>query len=129
MAQLEHVNITVSDPKQTAAMLADIFGWKTRWEGAAMGGAGYTMHVGTDQSYIAIYSGAEPGQMVPKADASYETRGAMNHIGVVVNDLDAVEAKVKAMGLAPHSHANYEPGRRFYFHDADGVEIEVISYR
>ena len=129
MAQLEHVNITVSDPKQTAAMLAALFGWHTRWEGEAMGGAGYTMHVGTDQSYIAIYSGSNPQQAVPKEDASYETRGAMNHIGVVVDDLDAVEAKVNAMGLKTHSHADYEPGRRFYFHDTDGVEIEVISYQ
>lgn len=128
MAQLEHVNITVSDPKKTAAVLADLFGWHTRWEGAAMAGAGYTMHVGTDQSYIAIYSGSAPNQTVPKADASYQTRGAMNHIGVEVDDLDAVEAKVKALGLDAHSHADYEPGRRFYFHDADGIEFEVISY-
>lgn len=129
MAQLEHVNITVSDPKKTAAMLSDLFGWHTRWEGSVLGGAGYTVHVGSDDSYVAIYSGFDPDQTVPKADASYQTRGAMNHIGVVVEDLDGIEAKVKAMGFEAHSHADYEPGRRFYFHDADGVEIEVISYQ
>ena len=64
MAQLEHVYITVTDPKRTAALLVDIFGWKTRWEGSAMAGAGYTMHVGTDDSYIAIYSGSDPAQTV-----------------------------------------------------------------
>ena len=128
MAHLEHVNITVSDPKKTAQMLADLFGWHTRWEGASMEGAGYTMHVGTDDSYIAIYSGSEPAQTVPKADASYQTRGAMNHIGVVVDDLDAVAAKIEARGYVAHSHADYEPGRRFYFHDLDGIEFEVISY-
>lgn len=128
MAHLEHVNITVSDPKKTAAMLAELFGWKTRWEGEAMAGAGYTMHVGTDDSYVAIYSGADPKQTVPKADASYQTRGAMNHIGVVVDDLDQVEERVKVLGFDPRSHADYEPGRRFYFEDSDGVEFEVISY-
>lgn len=128
MAQLEHVNITVSDPQKTAVMLADIFGWTTRWEGEAMAGAGYTMHVGTEESYIAIYSGSDPDQTVPKADASYNTRGTLNHIGVVVDDLAAVEAKVAALGYQAHSHADYEPGRRFYFYDADGVEFEVISY-
>ena len=128
MAQLEHANITVSDPQKTAAMLIDLFGWHIRWEGAAMAGAGYTVHVGSDQSYVALYSGNDPAQTVPKADASYGTRGALNHLGVVVDDLDAVEARVKAMGLTAHSHADYEPGRRFYFHDPDGVEIEVISY-
>lgn len=128
MAELEHVNITVSDPKKTAAVLSDLFGWHIRWEGQAMAGLGYTVHVGTDDSYIAVYSGSDPAQTVPKADASYQMRGGLNHIGVVVDDLDATEAKVKALGLVPHSHADYEPGQRFYFHDADGVEIEVISY-
>ena len=128
MAQLEHVNITVSDPQKTAKMLIDLFGWHIRWEGAAMAGAGYTVHVGTNDSYVAVYSGSDPEQTVPKADASYQTRGGLNHIGVVVNDLDAVEGKVRALGLTPHSHADYEPGKRFYFHDPDGVEIEVVSY-
>lgn len=128
MAQLEHVNITVSDPQKTAAMLSELFGWHTRWEGSSMDGLGYTVHVGSDDSYVAVYSGSNPEQTVPKSDASYQTRGGLNHIGVVVDDLDAVEVKVKAMGFRPTSHADYEPGRRFYFHDADGIEIEVISY-
>ncbi|MGJ8623571.1 MAG: VOC family protein [Yoonia sp.] len=128
MAHLEHVNITVSDPKATAAMLSALFGWHIRWEGAVLGGKGYTIHVGNEDSYVAVYSGADPDQTVPKADESYQTRGALNHLGVVVDDLDAVEAKVKAHSYAPHNHASYEPGRRFYFHDGDGVEIEVVSY-
>ena len=128
MAQLEHVNITVSDPKRTAQMLIDLFGWHIRWEGSAMAGAGYTVHVGSEDSYVAVYAGCDPAQTVPEEDASYQTRGGLNHIGVVVDDLDAVEDRVKAMGLTPHSHADYEPGRRFYFHDPDGLEIEVISY-
>ncbi|KQB97862.1 glyoxalase [Loktanella sp. 1ANDIMAR09] len=128
MGQLEHVNITVSDPRQTAALLVDLFGWRIRWEGAAMNGAGFTVHVGTDDSYVAVYAGSQPDQTVPKTDASYQTRGGLNHLGVVVDDLDAVEAKVKVHGFTPHSHADYEPGRRFYFHDSDGIEIEVVSY-
>lgn len=128
MAHLEHVNITVSDPKKTAAMMSDLFGWHTRWEGSAMNGRGYTVHVGSDDSYVALYSGSDPAQTVPKADASYQMRGGLNHLGVVVDDLDAVEAKVKAMGLPTFSHADYEPGRRFYFNDPDGIEIEVVSY-
>ena len=128
MAHLEHLNITVSDPRRTAQMLADLFGWYTRWEGAAMSGQGYTVHVGTDDSYVALYSGTDPEQTIPSTDASYETRGGLNHIGVVVDDLGGTEAKVRALGFEPHAHANYEPGRRFYFYDADQIEIEVVSY-
>jgi catechol 2,3-dioxygenase-like lactoylglutathione lyase family enzyme len=128
MAHLEHLNITVSDPKKTAAMLTELFGWKIRWEGQVLAGTGYTIHIGTEDSYIAIFSGFDPKQTVPKADASYQTRGALNHVGVVVDDLDAAAAKVKALGFDAHSHADYEPGRRFYFHDDDGIEFEVVSY-
>ena len=35
---------------------------------------------------------------------------------------------VVAAGLTPFSHADYEPGRRFYFLDPDGIEYEVVSY-
>jgi hypothetical protein len=52
----------------------------------------------------------------------------LNHIGVVVYDLDATEAHVKSLGLKTHSHGDYEPGRRFYFDTPHDVEIEVISY-
>lgn len=128
MPRLEHVNMTVKDPRATAQMLQDLFGWHIRWEGGAMNGAGYTVHVGGAEDYLALYSGADPAQTVPKADASYVTRGALNHVGIVVEDLAATEAKVRAMGFTPHSHADYEPGSRFYFHDADGLEFEVICY-
>lgn len=121
---LEHVNVTVSDPSETAELLCDLFGWHIRWQGDSIHG-GTTVHVGSDSSYIAVYS---MGKMKEGHDDSYSTRGGLNHIGVVVADLDAVEQKVLAKGLKTHSHADYEPGRRFYFHDADMVEFEVVSY-
>ena len=123
-ARIEHVNITVSDPAATAAVLERLFGWAIRWQGSAMD-QGYTIHVGTDDSYLALY---RPGRS-PEGDAvRYTRRGALNHIGLVVEDLDAAEAKVRAAGYTPHSHADYEPGRRFYFDGDDGVEYEVVSY-
>jgi len=127
MSYLEHVNVTVADPKVTAALLSELFGWKTRWEGRAMDD-GYTVHVGTQTSYVALYTGPNAGNGQTDADNSYLMRGGLNHLGVVVDDLDTVEAKIKAKGYKTHSHANYEPGRRFYFHEENGVEIEVITY-
>jgi len=55
-------------------------------------------------------------------------QGGFNHIGVVVDDLDALESKVLATGYTPRSHADCEPGKRFYFDDHDGMEYEVVSY-
>ena len=120
---LEHVNVTVSDPEATAKMLSDLFGWRIRWHGEAIDN-GVTYHVGGDNSYVAVYS---KGGAKALGD-SYESPGAMNHIGVVVDDLDATEARVSAAGFTPHMHADYEPGRRFYFDAFDGIEIEVVSY-
>ncbi len=124
-ASLEHINLTVSDPDKTAARLCKLFGWEIRWQGAAMNG-GRTVHVGTDDAYLAVYGPRKPA--AAPAETSYDTVGGMNHIGVVVDDLDAAEERVKEAGYKPHSHANYEPGRRFYFDDEDGVEFEVVSY-
>ena len=123
-ARLEHVNVTVSDPKATAAWLGRIFGWRTRWEGDAING-GYTMHVGEDDTYVAIYS---TGKTNPTQENNYTHAGGLNHWAVVVDDLDAIEERVKAEGFTPVNHGNYEPGRRFYFHDHDGIEVEVVSY-
>nr|WP_110813312.1 VOC family protein [Pseudoroseicyclus aestuarii] len=127
MAHLEHANLTVADPEATASLLETLFGWRVRWSGTAIHG-GRSLHVGEPGtgSYLAIYRGAEAAQQAPVD--SYTTRGALNHIGVVVADLDATEDKVRALGYTPGSHADYEPGRRFYFREENDIEIEVISY-
>ena len=117
---LEHVNVTVADPRRTAALLCDLFGWHIRWQGPAKAG-GFTVHVGANDNYLAVY--AYPPEAAPALGS-----GRLNHIGVVVDDLDATEAKVIAAGYTPHNHGEYAPGRRFYFDDENGIEFEVVSY-
>jgi catechol 2,3-dioxygenase-like lactoylglutathione lyase family enzyme len=124
MARLEHVNFTVTDPDATAQVLCDLFDWRVRWAGPAKDG-GRSVHVGEAETYLAIYSPRKP---LTAALNSYLSLGGLNHIGVVVDDLEVTESRVIAAGFTPHSHADYEPGRRFYFHDGNGVEIEVVSY-
>ena len=123
-ARLEHVNVTVSDIDRTAAMLCNLFGWNIRWRGAAING-GETAHVGRKDEYVAIYQ--PPAVSAPKEN-NYVTKGGLNHIAVVVNDIDATEQDVIASGYTPVNHGDYEPGRRFYFHDHDGIEFEIVSY-
>lgn len=121
---LEHVNMTVSDPDRTASMLRDLFGWRVRWSGGSKAG-GYSVHVGTGARYVALY---RPSGAVAEPGDSYSRAGAVNHIGVLVEDLAAAEARVLEHGIKTHSHQTYDPGSRFYFHDADGIEYEVVSY-
>ena len=120
---IEHVNITVRDPHRSAALLAGLFDWHVRWEGPSLLG-GRTDDVGDDLVYIELYT--HDGADTP--DATFRKGQPLNHIGILVDDLDAIEARVFAAGLVPFSHADYEPGRRFYFLDYDGTEFEIVSY-
>lgn len=124
VATLEHVNVTVSNPKDTAGFLCRIFNWKVRWNGPSASG-GTTYHVGNKAGYLAVYS--DGASKRPDSNSGSYLNG-LNHIAVVVDDLETVERKVKAEGFKPHNHGSYEPGRRFYFHDNDGIEYEVVSY-
>lgn len=123
--ELEHVNVTVKDPKQAAAVLVKLFGWKIRWQGKAKSG-GFTVHVGSAGSYLALYS--PPSDTEERLEPGH-VRGGLNHIAVVVDDLNEAVARIKAAGFEPMNHGDYTPGRRFYFYDGDGIEFEVVSYR
>ena len=103
--RIEHVNVTVSDPERAARLMQALFGWHVRWQGPARNG----------------------GRTIQADD--FAKGRPLNHIGVEVDDLAAVEAKVVAAGLRPFGHDDYDPGRRFYFLDPDGIEYEVVSYR
>jgi catechol 2,3-dioxygenase-like lactoylglutathione lyase family enzyme len=122
--RIEHVNITVADPERSSALMAALFDWHVRWGGPSQNG-GHTIHVGSDDHYVALHTGGSPARV-----AEVFAKGRpLNHIGVEVDDLDATEARVIAAGLRPFNHADYEPGRRFYFLDPDGIEYEVVSYK
>lgn len=125
-AQVEHINVTVEDASRTAKRWCDLFGWKIRWEGSAMNGEGYTVHVGTDDTYIAVYS--PKGDLEQPGRSTYFRIGGLNHIGLVVDDIGEMEKRIRDAGYKPHNHADYEPGKRFYFDDDDGIEIEIVSY-
>lgn len=119
--RIEHVNLTVSDIDRSAKLFQDLLGWHKRWRGVAGGGAGETIHVGEQETYLALYTDG--------SDRSGQQKGRpMNHVGLLVDDLEEAELVVTAHGLAPFGHDDYEPGKRFYFYDWDGIEFEVISY-
>lgn len=118
--RIEHVNLTVSDIERSAALFEQLLGWHQRWRGPAQNG-GETIHVGEEVSYLALYTDGQPH--------SGQRKGVpLNHVGLLVDDLDAAERVVITQGLIPVGHGDYYPGRRFYFFDWDGIEFEVVSY-
>ena len=122
--KIEHVNITVRDPERAARLMGDLFGWHVRWQGPALNG-GHTVHVGSEDQYLALYR----PRGVNLTDEDFTKGRPLNHVGVEVDDIAEVEARVIAAGLVPYNQDDYEPGRRFYFFDPDGIEYEVVSYR
>ena len=127
IGKLEHANLTVTNPQRSAQLLEQLLGWQERWRGAAQNG-GETIHVGmagNGASYIALYTNDDI-----RADRTrrYDKGQPLNHVGLVVDDLDRAEQVVISAGLSPLSHGDYDPGRRFYFYDWDGIEFEMVSY-
>jgi catechol 2,3-dioxygenase-like lactoylglutathione lyase family enzyme len=121
--RIEHVNIAVADPERTSRLMEALFGWHVRWRGQSQSG-GDAVHVGSNDHYLALTTRADTAS----ATAAFAKGRPLNHVGVEVDDLDATEARVMAAGLRPYGHADYEPGRRFYFLDPDGIEYEAVSY-
>ena len=121
--RIEHVNIAVADPERTSGLMEALFGWHVRWRGQSQSG-GYATHVGSNDHYLALTTRDDTAHNVE----AFTKGKPLNHIGVEVDDLDAAEARVRTAGLSPFGHADYEPGRRFYFLDPDGIEYEVLSY-
>ena len=80
--------------KRPPSRLCDLFGWHIRWQGEAIHG-GMTVHVGSDNSYLALYT---PGKRTSMPASSYVTTGGLNHVGIVVDDLDAAEKRVAEAG-------------------------------
>lgn len=122
-ARIEHVNITVPDSEHAAGVFEQIFGWHVRWRGKAMSG-GHTVHVGSGDHYLALYS-PPAGKECP---SRFDKGVPLNHIGIEVDDIVAIETLVRQAGYQPFGHDDYEPGRRFYFFDESNIEFEVVSY-
>ncbi|MEP1538630.1 MAG: VOC family protein [Paracoccaceae bacterium] len=123
-AMLEHTNFTVTDPDTTAKWMCDLFGWHIRWSGAGMT-TGYTVHVGTDSHYLALFS---YGDTQKSREETYRVTGGLNHIALVTDDIKTMETNVRKLGFEPRNHGDYEPGLRFYFEDNDGIEFEIVQY-
>lgn len=119
---IEHVNLTVSNLLRSIDFYRRLFGWRVRWQGTTTGGTP-AAHVGDDRCYLALFEAPSPGRFEPQYDAV-----GFNHFGLVVDDLDAMKRRLGELGVEHGDELDYEPGRRVYFRDADGIEVELVQY-
>jgi catechol 2,3-dioxygenase-like lactoylglutathione lyase family enzyme len=120
---LEHVNMSVADLDKTIAFYESLLGLKVRWRGTAASGL-RAAHIGDERCYLALF---EIGER-ERTEADYDQLG-LNHFGFVVDDLEDAKRKLAALHVEPTMEADYEPGRRLYFLDPNGVEVELVQYK
>jgi catechol 2,3-dioxygenase-like lactoylglutathione lyase family enzyme len=119
---LEHVNMSVADLEQTIAFYHQLLGMQVRWRGTTPSGL-EAAHIGDERSYLALFQIGEQ----ERKETSYSKLG-LNHFGLVVDDLDEARRKLASLNIEPTMEADYEPGRRLYFLDPNGVEVELVEY-
>ncbi len=123
---LEHANLTVRDLDRSIEFYCSLLGGNVRWRG--QNSAGFpAAHVGTDRSYLALFQASEASISDPLPTLDTSAPG-FNHLGFVVDDMDSVVSRLRALGVKPTTDDTYDPGRHVYFIDPDGTEIELVQY-
>ena len=123
--RLEHANLTVRNIDTSLKFYEALFGFKKRWEGTATGEVGpvRALHAGDEHTYLAMFE-AEREEL---SQSDYGIAG-VNHIGFEVDDLETYRKRLDELGCSIHLEADYSPGKRIYFVDPDGIEIELVEY-
>ena len=127
--RIEHVNLTVADLETSIDFYRRLFGWEVRWRGEIINTtrAAPAAHVGVpDGPFLALFEAEKGERRVPLRE-SYAAPG-VNHFAVEVDSLEPILERLPEVGTRVHLEHDYEPGRRAYFYDPDGIEVEIVTY-
>lgn len=123
--RIEHANMIVRDIDATAKFLQTAFPeFRIRKQGGS--GADRWMHIGTDDTYIALnQASAEPAEKW----YPYSGMPGVNHLGYEVDDAGELRERMLAAGYQDSTVPNNHPHRkRVYFYDPDGNDWEFVQY-
>lgn len=122
--RLEHANISVLDLDRAVKFITTALP-HFRIRGGDQSQHPGWLHIGTDETYISLTHSpdAQRGKR-----ANYHDLG-VNHLGVVVDDVDGVVARLREAGYRQSPTMEVTPWRkRYYFFDEDDMEWEFIEY-
>lgn len=149
MTRMDHVNVVVSDMDRSVAFYSEILGLKRGFETVLEGawiesvtglpGARARcvfMEAAPDGARLELLQYLTPAGEQLAPNRLPNTIG-IRHVAFVVEDLDAVHARLSALGHAPVGppvEVPFQVGtqgkkRLFYFHDPDGTLLEAAEYR
>lgn len=125
--RMEHANICVRDVDEMVRFLTTAFPeWRRRGEGKRMNGDSTWMHLGDDDTYIALRPASHD---CDKQWKPYTGSPGINHLAYVVDDVDALEQRMLAAGFTESTVSNKHPHRkRVYFNDPEGNDWEFVEY-
>lgn len=124
-ARLEHANLSVTDVDAMLGFILAAFPeFRVRHDSGSTDPERW-IHVGDADTYIALN---RVRSTTPARAHSYHSPG-FNHLGFVVEDLDAVRVRLLAGGYKEETYPNQHPARRrAYFTDPEGAEWEFVQY-
>ncbi|MGA7980095.1 MAG: VOC family protein [Chromatiaceae bacterium] len=122
--RIEHASITVRDMRATVGFITTALP-EFKIRGQDISNPCAWLHVGTEETYIALTRAPSTD---PRGRVAYHDLG-VNHVGIVVDDVGEVVARLEAAGFQQSSEPEVSKWRRrFYFLDADGLQWEFIQY-
>ncbi|ABC28428.1 Lactoylglutathione lyase [Hahella chejuensis KCTC 2396] len=122
---LEHANITVESIEKSMEFLQTAFpDFALRGEGSLMNQSGKWAHVGNDSFYFALQ---QCDDHLSEISTRYIHDG-INHIGMVVEDLDGVTHRLQQRGYDGYETEAHPFRRRAYYFDPNGIEWEFVQY-
>lgn len=130
---LEHVNFRVPSIARTQALLQAAFP-DFRLRGSGYGPTfGYWAHIGNDDHYLAMSQREKPGEESSEAipPYHYDQPYRLLHIAYVVDDIEALMARLSTAGFEPDDTDNlndHPHRRRVYYLDGNGIEFEFVQY-
>jgi catechol 2,3-dioxygenase-like lactoylglutathione lyase family enzyme len=130
---LEHVNLRVPSIQRTQKFLAAAFPHFTERGTGYSKTFGYWSHFGDDQTYFALQQIEAPGEEPDITIAPFKAsdRFRLLHIGLEVDDIDALMSRLEAHGYSPSDAESLDSHpwrRRVYYLDGNNMEWEFVQY-
>lgn len=128
MTKIEHLNITVPDIDEALAFLSIVApDFQVRKDVKSPDRHRWA-HVGNEQSYFALQEPHLDSITPNSVQKTYKNCG-VNHIGLVVENLESIEANLIEQGYCRGIFALEETYRkRAYFFDKAGFEWELTEF-
>lgn len=124
--KLEHANLQVRDVDGMVEFLRTAFpDFQVRHDSGAADPERW-VHVGNEEFYLALNLATQRGGALRQP---YSGSPGFNHLGFVVDDVEALRERLLAAGYGESTVPNAHPARkRVYFNDHEGNDWEFVEY-